>query len=41
MNLVRGIALLASALSLLSGCATIDTSALTPYCRDQLSLIHI
>ncbi|MBN8231211.1 hypothetical protein JYK02_27190 [Corallococcus macrosporus] len=35
MNLVRGIALLASALSLLSGCATIDSSSLTPYCRDQ------
>ncbi|RKH64040.1 hypothetical protein [Corallococcus aberystwythensis] len=35
MNLVRGIALLTSALSLLSGCVTTDTSKLTPDCRDQ------
>ncbi|WP_147441800.1 hypothetical protein [Corallococcus exercitus] len=35
MNLVRGIPLLAAALSLLSGCATLDTSNLTPSCRDR------
>ncbi|GMT99797.1 hypothetical protein KH5H1_39170 [Corallococcus caeni] len=35
MNLVRGIPLLPAALSLLCGCATIDTSNLTPSCRSQ------
>ncbi|MFB1480932.1 hypothetical protein [Corallococcus sp. RDP092CA] len=35
MSPVRGIALLSLALSLLSSCATLDTSNMTPYCRDQ------
>ncbi|WP_375743809.1 hypothetical protein NR800_00570 [Corallococcus interemptor] len=35
MNLIRGLSLLAAALPLLSGCATLDTSNMSPYCRDQ------
>ena len=35
MSPVRGIALLSLALSLLPSCATLDTSNMPPYCRDQ------
>ncbi|MBN8468580.1 hypothetical protein JYJ95_18870 [Corallococcus exiguus] len=35
MNPVRGIALFAAALSLLTSCATLDTSNMTPSCRSQ------
>ncbi|WP_223644110.1 hypothetical protein [Corallococcus sp. EGB] len=35
MHLVRSIALRSLALPLLASCATLDTSTLTPYCRDQ------
>ncbi|WP_147448734.1 hypothetical protein [Corallococcus terminator] len=35
MNLFRGLALLTGGLAVLSGCATLDTSNLSPSCRSQ------